>query len=270
MKFYFILGLYLLVVCSVTPVAVFADTVGGNGYVLEQSMSSPSYALEGNGYTATQTLVPVVAGQLEGNGYSSAAVTPTSPVPPAPVPGSTQNPVAPSSGSSSSGQLAFAYSDVPGLNDMVREEVLSGDTANSELSSQLDELIEPFIGTPSRGLSELYQELGGAIRTGSEGVKGIDRVPVVVEAVSKVFDSKSTFSVLTMAVVVLLFMSLGVSVFGYKEIHKIISTVVCIGSLFGYYTTSSIYLLPAIVGFIVLIIFMIQQKEHEISPIKLD
>ena len=248
------------------PQLAYADTVDGNGYVLDQSISAPSYELQGNGYTATQTVVPVVAGALEGNGFSSVPTSNSDATPPAPTPGVPTSVPGTGSAGSSSGQLAY---NVPLLNDIVSMDVPANAVADSELSNQLDKLIEPFLGN-SRSLSGLYQDLGNAIRNSSGGSQGAGRVPAVINTVGQVFDSKSTFSVLTMAVVVLLFMSLGVSVFGYKEIHKIISTVVCFGSLFGYYTASSIYLLPAIVGFIVLIVFMIQQKEREIAPIKLE
>jgi len=258
-----------LVIVALFALPVFADTVSGNGYVLNQSVSTSTYEIEGNGYSATQTVAPIY-GELEGQGYSSVTASPNdsiqAPPPQIRVPVLVSTPP-PQSFSVSGGRVALLDSKTVIASAEIPDVVSKNSDANEALSNQLDKLVQPFLSSgKSQGLSGLYSKLGTVIK--EQGQKGItaETVPAVINAVGKVFNSKSTFSLITMSVVVLLFMSLGVSVFGYKEIHKIISTVVCVGSLFGYYTASEIYLLPAIVGFIVLIIFLVQQKEREVLP----
>jgi len=263
-----LVGFSILICIFLLNLSAFADTVNGNGYVLNQSISTATVELEGNGYTATQTVSPIY-GELIGEGYSSVSASPNDSIPLVPPQSAVTPPVEPSQGFSvSGGRIAFLDDAKEVVSSIAVPDIVSQDAASNErLSNQLDKLIEPFVGDKNtKSLSELYSDLGAVIKEQSGKDFTTETLPVVVQAVGEVFNSKSTFSILTMSVVVLLFMSLGVSVFGYKEVHKIISAVVCVGSLFGYYTASQIYLLPAIVGFLVLIIFLIQQKEREVLP----
>lgn len=250
-----------------------ASTSSGNGYSLDYSTSGVSYQLEGNGYTALQSVTPVY-GALVGNGYSAVTTSATSPILVAQSAGAGESggrPVeSPSVGSGytiSGGNII--YTDASGrVQTSEIKTVVSNVGTASSIGDELDRLIEPFIRSDSQGgLSELYQSLGTVI---NDRAPGESVIPVVIDIATKVFNSKSTFSFLTLSVIALLFLALGVSVFGYKEMHKIISTAVCVGSLFGYYTTSEIYLLPAFLGLVVLAVFLIRQKEREVVPIEKD
>jgi len=267
----------LILQLLLNPIVIFASNAEGNGYTLTQSISNVSYQLEGNGYTATQSITPV-AGELTGQGYSSAPVNPASPMPPPPsIPSTPTQPASSAAQSitSSGGSYIVDFVnydntvqqnavDIDNKGDRDNKTIDKKNTKREQLEEQLEELLKPLSGTKSeKGFNELYHELGTVIKSG-DGV--VNTIPAVVKVVGEVFNSKSTFSMLTIAVVVLLFLALGVSVFGYSEFHKIISTFVCLGSLFGYYTTSEIYILPAIAGLIMLIVFLIQKKERVLAP----
>lgn len=78
------ISIILVVVFAVNR--VFAETVSGNGYVLEQIISPLGGAVSGNGYTANQA-GQVISGIISGGGYQSQGVfgTSTTPTVPAPI-----------------------------------------------------------------------------------------------------------------------------------------------------------------------------------------
>jgi peptidoglycan hydrolase-like protein with peptidoglycan-binding domain len=95
-------------VSGISVYKTFAETVSGNGYILDQVISPISGALSGNGYTLNQA-GQVLSGTISGNGYQSQGVfgTSSSPTVQAPI----VNP--PSSGSITSSGSGWGYYVLP-------------------------------------------------------------------------------------------------------------------------------------------------------------